>query len=148
MSRLWLTQLFDLNARIQQLTWLLIFYEKYSTSLSTIVLVVLTTANFEGGSVISAGTIHDLRRVKVPGTSPLWNPWMYIYIDIIFLPTSWILGYKYLLFSVCCLAIYNFRFKISVDEKKTHLVKTGCRYFFLMTSGRSDENILKTSKHS
>jgi hypothetical protein len=45
----------------------------YSTSLSTIVLVVLTTVNFGGcgGSVISAGTIHDLRRVKVPGTGPL-----------------------------------------------------------------------------
>ena len=28
-----------------------------------------------GGSVISAGTLHDLRRVKVPGTGPLWNPW-------------------------------------------------------------------------
>jgi hypothetical protein len=28
-----------------------------------------------GGSVISAVTIHDLRRVKVPGTGPLWNPW-------------------------------------------------------------------------
>ena len=28
------TQLFDLNARIQQLTWSLIFYVKYSTSLS------------------------------------------------------------------------------------------------------------------
>ena len=27
-----------------------------------------------GGSVISAGTIHDLRRVKVPGTGSLWNP--------------------------------------------------------------------------
>ena len=27
-----------------------------------------------GGSVISAGTIHYLRRVKVPGTGPLWNP--------------------------------------------------------------------------
>jgi hypothetical protein len=39
-----------LNARIQQLTWSLIFYEKYSTSLSTIVLVVLTTANFGGFS--------------------------------------------------------------------------------------------------
>jgi hypothetical protein len=52
------TQLFDLNA-----------IEKYSTSLSTIVLVVLTTANLfflGGGSVISAGTIHDLRRLKVP----------------------------------------------------------------------------------
>jgi hypothetical protein len=24
-----------------------------------------------GNSVISAGTIHDLRRVKVPGTGPL-----------------------------------------------------------------------------
>ena len=44
------TQLFDLNARIQQLTWSLFFYEKYSTSLSTIVLVVLTTANFGGFS--------------------------------------------------------------------------------------------------
>jgi hypothetical protein len=36
---------------------------------STIVLVVFTTANlFWGGgcSVITAGTIHDLRRVKVP----------------------------------------------------------------------------------
>jgi hypothetical protein len=33
-----------------QLTWSLIFYEKYSTSLSTIVLVVLTTANFGGFS--------------------------------------------------------------------------------------------------
>ena len=43
-----------------------------------IVLVVLTTANLGGGgvSVISARTIHDLRRVKVPGTGPLWNPWM------------------------------------------------------------------------
>ena len=29
-----MTQLFDLNARIQQLTWSLIFNEKYSTSLS------------------------------------------------------------------------------------------------------------------
>jgi hypothetical protein len=28
-----------------------------------------------GGSVISVGTIHDLRRVKVPGTDPLRNPW-------------------------------------------------------------------------
>jgi hypothetical protein len=45
-----MTQLFDLNARIQQLTWSLIFYEKYSTSLSTIELVVLTTANFGGFS--------------------------------------------------------------------------------------------------
>ena len=45
-----MTQLFDLNTRIQQLTRLLIFYEKYSTSLSTIVLVVLTTANFGGFS--------------------------------------------------------------------------------------------------
>jgi hypothetical protein len=58
--------------------------------------------------------------------------WKLMVIDIIFLPTSWILGYKYLLFSVCCLAIYNFRFKISVDGKKTHLVKTGCRYFFIL----------------
>jgi hypothetical protein len=31
-------------------TWSLIFYEKYSTSLSTIILVVLTTANFGGFS--------------------------------------------------------------------------------------------------
>ena len=45
-----MTQLFDLNARIQQLTWSLIFYEKYSTRLSTIVLVVLTTANCGGFS--------------------------------------------------------------------------------------------------
>ena len=45
-----MTQLFDLNARIQRLMWSLIFYEKYSTSLSTIVLVVLTTANFGGFS--------------------------------------------------------------------------------------------------
>ena len=43
-----------------------------------IVPVVLTTANFFwGGSVISTGTIHDLRRVKVPGTGPLWNPWVW-----------------------------------------------------------------------
>ena len=40
----------DLNARIQQMTWSLILYEKYSTSLSTIVLVVFTTANFGGFS--------------------------------------------------------------------------------------------------
>jgi hypothetical protein len=26
------------------------------------------------GSAISAGTIHDLRRVKVPDIGPLWNP--------------------------------------------------------------------------
>ena len=29
-----------------------------------------------GGSVISAGTIYDLRRVKVPGIGPLWNLWL------------------------------------------------------------------------
>jgi hypothetical protein len=66
------TQLFDLNARIQQLTWSLIFYEKYSTSQSY--LWFWPPLIFWGGSVISAGTIHDLRRVKVPGTGPLWNP--------------------------------------------------------------------------
>ena len=65
------TQLFDLNARIQQLTWSLIVYEKYSTSLSYL---WFWTPLILGGSVISAGTIHDLRRVKVPGTGPLWNP--------------------------------------------------------------------------
>ena len=42
-----------------------------------IVPVVLTTANFFWeGSLISTGTIHDLRRVTVPGTGPLWNPWI------------------------------------------------------------------------
>ena len=66
------TQLFDLNARIQQLTWSLIFYEKYSTSLSYL---WFWPPLIWGGSVISASTIHDLRRVKVPGTGPLWNPW-------------------------------------------------------------------------
>jgi hypothetical protein len=66
------TQLFDLNARIQQLRWSLIFYEKYSTSQSY--LWFWPPLTFWGGSVISTGTIHDLRRVKVPGTSPLWNP--------------------------------------------------------------------------
>ena len=35
-----------------------------------------------GGSVISAGTIHDLRQIKVPGTGPLWNPWLYLYPDM------------------------------------------------------------------
>ena len=35
-----------------------------------------------GGSVISAGTIHDLRWVKVPGTCPLWNPWILVVILI------------------------------------------------------------------
>jgi hypothetical protein len=111
------TQLFDLNARIQQLTWSLIFYEKYSTSLSylwfivkkgrhmfhcsenfrfdyTPVTVIQSVVIFPchspwyrvvtslsylwfwpplilGGSVISAGTIQDLRRVQVPGTCPL-----------------------------------------------------------------------------
>jgi ABC-type cobalt transport system substrate-binding protein len=62
--------LFDLNARIQQLmiNFLWKIFHK------PIILVVLTTANFGGGSVISAGTIHDLGRVKVPGTGPLWNP--------------------------------------------------------------------------
>ena len=66
-----MTQLFDLNARIQQLTWSLIFYEKYSTSLSYL---WFWPSLILGGSVISAGTIHNLRRVKVPGTGPLWNP--------------------------------------------------------------------------
>ena len=66
------TQLFDLNARIQQLKWSLIFYEKYSTSLSYL---WFWPPLILGGSVVSAGTIHDLRQVKVPGTRPLWNPW-------------------------------------------------------------------------
>jgi hypothetical protein len=65
------TQVFDLNARIQQLTRSLFFYEKYSTSQSYL---WFWPPLILGGSVISAGTIHDLRRVKVPGTSPLWNP--------------------------------------------------------------------------
>ena len=65
------TQLFDLNERIQQLTWSLIFCEKYSTIQSYL---WFWPPLILGGSVISAGTIHDLRRVKVPGTSPLWNP--------------------------------------------------------------------------
>ena len=66
-----MTQLFDLNARIQQLTWSLIFYEKYSTSL---LYLWFWPPLILGGSVISAGTIHNFRRVKVPGTGPLWNP--------------------------------------------------------------------------
>jgi hypothetical protein len=70
------TQLFDLNARIQQLTWSLIFYEKYSTSQSYL---WFWPPLILGGSVISDGTIHDLKRVKVPGTGPLWNPWGWIY---------------------------------------------------------------------
>jgi hypothetical protein len=47
------------------------FFEKYSTSLSYL---WFWPSLILGGSVISAGTIHDLRRVKVPGTGPLWNP--------------------------------------------------------------------------
>ena len=65
------TQFFDLNASIQQLTWSFIFYGKYSTSQSYL---WFWPPLILGGSVISAGTIHDLRRVKVPGTGPLWNP--------------------------------------------------------------------------
>jgi hypothetical protein len=57
-------QLFDLNARIQQLTWSLIFSEKYSTIQSYL---WFWPPLILGGSVISAGTLHDLRRVKVPG---------------------------------------------------------------------------------
>ena len=51
--------------------WSLIFYEKYSTSLSYL---WFWPPLILGGSVISAGTIHDLRQVKVTGTGPLWNP--------------------------------------------------------------------------
>ena len=51
--------------------WWLIFYEKYSTSLSYL---WFWPPLILGGSVISAGTMHDLGRVKVPGTGPLWNP--------------------------------------------------------------------------
>jgi hypothetical protein len=66
------TQLFDLNARIQQLTWSLIFYEKYSTSLSTIVLMVLTTANFGGFSNFCR---YYTWSQAGKSTGPLWNPW-------------------------------------------------------------------------
>ena len=74
LGRGWRTQFFDLNARIQQLTWSLFFYEKYSTSQSYLWFWPPLIFFLGGGSVISAGTIHDLRRVKVPGTGPLWNP--------------------------------------------------------------------------
>ena len=46
----WSVILVWLTFRKHELTWSLIFYEKYSTSLSTIVLVVFTTANFGGFS--------------------------------------------------------------------------------------------------
>jgi hypothetical protein len=75
-------QLFDLNARIQQLTWSLIFSEKYSTIQSYL---WFWPPLILGGSVISAGTLHDLRRVKVPGTGPLWNPW---YLQTLLWPSS------------------------------------------------------------
>ena len=67
-----MTQLFDLNARIQQLTWSLIFYEKYSTSLSTIVLVVFTTANFGGGGFSNFSRYYT-RSQAGKSTGPLWN---------------------------------------------------------------------------
>jgi hypothetical protein len=38
-----------------------------------------------GDSVISAGTIHDLRRVKVPGTGPLSLDTIVGHICLIFL---------------------------------------------------------------
>jgi hypothetical protein len=64
--------LFDLNAWIQQLTWSLNFFEIYSTIQSYL---WFWPPLILGVSVISAGTMHDLRWVKVPGTGPLWNPW-------------------------------------------------------------------------
>ena len=70
-----MTQLFDLNARIQQLTWSLIFYEKLDIPQAYRPSYLWFWPPLTlGGSVISAGIIHDLRRVKVPGTGPLWNP--------------------------------------------------------------------------
>ena len=102
------TQFFDLNARIQQLTWSLIFYEKYSTSQSYL---WFWPPLILGGSVISAGTIHDLRRVKVPGTGPLWNPCIgriidqqcttFLFIINLFLFLN-MLVYPGCKFNICC----------------------------------------------
>ena len=91
LCRLPAVQLFDLNARIQQLTWSLIFYEKYSTSLSTIVLVVLTTANF---GVFSNFYRYYTRSQtgKSTGYRPTLKPlviYIYIYIYILHSKYSW-----------------------------------------------------------
>jgi hypothetical protein len=74
------TQLFDLNARIQQLTWSLIFYEKYSTSLLTIVLVVFTTANFGG---LSNFCRYYTQSQTGKSTGPLWNPCIVAIFDAV-----------------------------------------------------------------
>ena len=73
-----MTQLFDLNARIQQLTWSLIFYEKYSTSLSTIILVVLTIANFGGFSNFCRYYTRS-QTGKSTGYRPTLKPLGYMY---------------------------------------------------------------------
>ena len=73
------TQLFDLNARIQQLTWSLIFYENYSTSLLD--LWFLTTANFGGFSNFCR---YYTRSQTGKSTGPLWNPcsslWVWLFV--------------------------------------------------------------------
>ena len=86
-----MTQLFDLNARIQQLTWSLIFYEKLDIPQAYRPSYLWFWPPLTlGGSVISAGIIHDLRRVKVPGTGPLWNPCM---VCVFLVGFSWIVRY-------------------------------------------------------
>ena len=66
------TQLFDLNARIQQLTWSLIFYEKYSTSQSYLWFWPLLIL---GGFSNFCRYYTRSQTGKSTGYRPIWNPW-------------------------------------------------------------------------
>jgi hypothetical protein len=70
------TQLFDLNARIQQLTWSLIFYEKYSTNQSY--LWVWTPLIFFGGF----SNFYRYYTRSQTGKSTGYRPTLFIYLFI------------------------------------------------------------------
>jgi hypothetical protein len=70
-----------------------------------------------GGSVISAGTIHDLRRVKVPDTGPLWNPWWVnvLFVLFVFVCVWWCLAHIILCFCFVYLRLVNHMLPVSLD---------------------------------
>ena len=80
------TQLFDLNVRIQQLMWSLIFYEKYSTSQSY--LWFWPSLIFFLGGGFSNFYRYYTRSQTGKSTGPLWNPCIY---HIIY-QNDWLIG--------------------------------------------------------
>jgi hypothetical protein len=119
------------------------FYEKYSTSLWAIVLVVLTTANFGGFSNFCR---YYTRSQAGKSTGPLWNPVLWIYDYTIFCAIFFIhlkprveSFWGVLSWCLTPSILFNFRYKKNKNLWLIYLhILTGCNrsffYFEMMSA--------------